>query len=195
MRGPYFIALSWISGAAPPRPRIVSTFLRTPSRVSQRLYHRAMGAGLHRFDRGGLIGFVGHDENANAGKSCADLADQARPAGLQKRDAEQHDVGLQPVHALGIGFLGCCQLVGLDFVMQHELERGAGDLVLVDHEYAPLVDGLGCLDTDLHLTFSSNCLLRRDSNFRSVSPSRKSRCIRTASTAIRVRFLTVAVPL
>jgi hypothetical protein len=38
----------------------------------------------------------------------------------------------------------------LDFVMQHELQRRAGDIVLVDHEHPSLVYGFGCLDTDLH---------------------------------------------
>ena len=39
----------------------------------------------------------------------------------------------------------------LDLVMQHELQRRAGDFVLVYDEHPSLIDRLGCLDTYLHM--------------------------------------------
>ena len=56
----------------------------------------------------------------------------------------------EPVDALFVGLFRRGQLVGFDFIMQHELQRGAGDLVIVDHKNAPLVDRLRCFDSDLH---------------------------------------------
>ena len=64
--------------------------------------------------------------------------------------------------------------MGFDLVVQHELQRGAGDLVIVDHENAPLVDSFRCFDPDLHfilLWFEQQAAHREahgaTSNFRS----------------------------
>ena len=44
--------------------------------------------------------------------------------------------------------------MGFDFVVQHELQRRARNLVFVHHEHPPLVDGLCGFDTDLHVTLA-----------------------------------------
>ncbi|WP_165203863.1 hypothetical protein [Methylovirgula ligni] len=39
----------------------------------------------------------------------------------------------------------------LDFIVQHELQRGADDFILIYDEHPSLIDGLGCLNTYLHM--------------------------------------------
>jgi hypothetical protein len=40
--------------------------------------------------------------------------------------------------------------MGLDFIVEHELQRCTCDLVLIDDKDAPLIYGLGSFDTNLH---------------------------------------------
>ena len=137
----YFITLSCTSGAAPPRPRMVSTFFLTASRVSG--LTRAPWAPAFRPSTAvASSAFFTDDQNPDARKFAEQLRDQRRPALLQERDAEQNDVRLQPADTPFIGLLGSHELMGLDLVVQHELQGRAGDLIIVDHEYASLVDSL-----------------------------------------------------
>ncbi len=134
-----------------------------------------MRAGLHAVHGGRFVGFVADDEDADAGKFRRQFADQRRALLLQEGNAEQHDMRLEPADALFIGLFGARQFVGFDFIMQHELQRGAGDLVIVDDEHAPLVDSFRCFDADLHFcllslrTCSAVRPIRAASNFRSVT--------------------------
>ena len=113
-----------------------------------------MGTGLHAGHGGLFVGLVADDEDANARKLCVQFADDADAALLQERDTQQDHMRLEPADAFFEGFLGAHELMGFDFIVQHELQRGARDLVFVHHEHAPLVDGLCGFDTDLHVTLA-----------------------------------------
>ena len=47
---------------------------------------------------------------------------------------------LEPTDALLICFLGAREFMGFDFIVQHELQCRARDLVIVDNEYPALID-------------------------------------------------------
>ena len=59
-------------------------------------------------------------------------------------------MGLEPVDPFFVSLLRARQFMGLDLIMQHELQRGAGDFVIIDDKHPPLVDGFRCLDANLH---------------------------------------------
>ena len=131
--------LSWTIGAAPPRPRMVSTFLRTASSVSG--LTRAPCAPAFMPSTAIASSDLSQTMRMRTpGNFAVDFADEAGAPVFEEGDAEQNHMRLEPADALLIGLFGRGQFVGLDFVMQHELQCRAGDLVVVDHEYAPLID-------------------------------------------------------
>src|SRR5271166_3866617 len=111
-----------------------------------------------------VLGRIRHDQDLHSGNPLANFGQYADALAAHDRRREQHQVRL-PFGRLGEGELQCGELMRLVFIMQHELQGGPNDLVVVDDEDALVFNGPGRFYADLHGMLSSLFTLSKGANY------------------------------
>ncbi|VFU09214.1 protein of unknown function [Methylocella tundrae] len=116
----------------------------------QRLRQNPVRAGGEALPRNLILDRIRDYQNLRSRYALANLRQHADAFALHDRSGEQNQVWFA-FSGLGEGWLQTRHLMRLIFIMQHELQGGADDFVVVDNEDPLVFDSSRCLNADLHL--------------------------------------------